>query len=445
MKLNREDILGSFNGIEEFIGLGKNIHYGMLVFTRFHENFHKILNASTEIGYIIYFLKRDVENASLENKFEYCNKINSIIAILEKYMENISEIFANTCELLIAYEYGNDIFCRVKETKKGIYSNYCFLFDHMNNMKLTTYGKIGVLLNAAVISLQECTAEKVVFNSLVGPKDLLEQLYISELPEIVIQRILFGEYLYKQTSFELNDILDVLQNAGFLVYIKEYVELVKSEEFKEFSDSISKNKELMNFQFHKSAKYFDAKDIKCNIVDKSIIMKKKSKFAYLSFDDDGFISAIKICDDNSYINGFINKDEIKEFFESVDSIMYNYMENDRIEIEKIDTNNKIMIEYFDDYETFFSKALSFKENARYVSVSDSEVYAISIGCLIDNLNVKKINMCILNGQYNMELYKMIEGIGGNCYYTDNMMECFKSKELFFGFSFALVFLLQVTS
>lgn len=41
---------------------------GMLVFTRFHENFHKILNASTEIGCIIYFLKGDVENASLENK-----------------------------------------------------------------------------------------------------------------------------------------------------------------------------------------------------------------------------------------------------------------------------------------------------------------------------------------------------------------------------------------
>ena len=92
MKLNSEDILGSFNGIEEFIGLGKNIHNGMLVFTRFHENFHKILNASTEIGYIIYFLKRDVENASIESKFEYCNKTNSIIDILEKYMENISEM-----------------------------------------------------------------------------------------------------------------------------------------------------------------------------------------------------------------------------------------------------------------------------------------------------------------------------------------------------------------
>lgn len=445
MKLNSEDILGSYDGIEEFIGLGKNIHNGMLVFTRFHENFHKILNSSTEIGYIIYFLKRDVENASLEKKFEYCNKINSIVEILEKYMENISEIFANTCELLIANEHGSDIFCRVKETKKGIYSNYCFLFDHMNSMALTTYQKIAILLNAAVISLQECTVEKVVSKSLVGAKGILEQLYTSESPEMVIQRVLFGEYLYKQRKFDLNHILNCLQSAGFLVYIQDYVEFIKSEEFKEFADGISENKEFMNFQFHKSAKYFDARDIKCNIVDKSIIMEEKSRFAYLNSDDDGFITAIKMSDDNSYIKGYINKDDIEDFLESVDSVMYNYMENNRIKIGKIDIKNKILIEYFDDYETYFLKALSLKENARYVSISDSKVNAISIGCLIDDLNAKRISMCIINGQYNKKLYKMIEDIGGKCYYTGNMMECFKSEELFFGFSFALVFLLQVTT
>jgi hypothetical protein len=54
-------------------------------------------------------------------------------------------------------------------------------------------------------------------------------------------------------------------------------------------------------------------------------------------------------------------------------------------------------------------------------------------------------MCIINGQYNKKLYKMIEDIGGKCYYTGNMMESFKSEELFFRFSFALVFLLQVTT
>lgn len=87
-------------------------------------------------------------------------------------MESISEIFTNTCELLIAKEHGSDIFYRVKETKKGIYSNYCFLLDHMNSMTLTIYKKIGVLLNATVISLQECTVEKVVSKSLVGPKEI---------------------------------------------------------------------------------------------------------------------------------------------------------------------------------------------------------------------------------------------------------------------------------
>ena len=48
-----------------------------------------------------------------------------------------------------------------------------------------------------------------------------------------------------------------------------------------------------------------------------------------------------------------------------------------------------------DYETYFLKALSLKENARYVSISDSKVYAISFGCLIDNLNAKRISMCII--------------------------------------------------
>ena len=150
-------------------------------------------------------------------------------------------------------------------------------------------------------------------------------------------------------------------------------------------------------------------------------------------------------DDNSYLKGYINKDDIEAFFESVDSVMYDCMENNRIEIEKIDVKNKILIEYFDDYETYFLKALSLKENARYVSISDSKVYAISFGCLIDNLNAKRISMCIINGQYNKKLYEMIEDNGGNCYYTDNMMECFNSEELFLGFSFALVFLLQVTT
>lgn len=445
MKFNTEDILGSFNGIEEFIGLGKNIHNGMLVFTRFHENLHKILNASSEIGYIIYFLKRDVENASKESKFEYCNKINSIIDILEKYMENTSEIFANTCELLIANEHGSDILNKVKETKKGIYSNYCFLFEYMNDMTLSTYKKIEVLLNAAVIALQDCSVEKVVSKGFVGPKELSELLYATELPEIVIQRILFGEYLYIRKEFDVNHILNCLQNAGFLVYIQDYVEFIKSEEFKEFADNVSDNNEFMNFQFHKSAKYFDEKAIKCNIVDKSIIMKEKSRFAYLSSDEDGFFTAIKMSDDNSYIKGYINKDDVEAFFESVDSVMYDCMENNRIEIEKINVKNKILIEYFDDYETYFLKALSLKENARYVSISDSKVYAISFGCLIDNLNAKRISMCIINGQYNKKLYEMIEDNGGNCYYTDNMMECFNSEELFLGFSFALVFLLQVTT
>ena len=69
------------------------------------------------MGWIIYFLKKDCEIAAENRDFEYCNRITAFVNVLEKFMENISEIFANTCELLAVKENGLDVKDYIKKCK----------------------------------------------------------------------------------------------------------------------------------------------------------------------------------------------------------------------------------------------------------------------------------------------------------------------------------------
>lgn len=47
MKLNKDDVLGSFDGFMSHIKIGKNIRSGMLIYTRLHEDAHRIFQSST--------------------------------------------------------------------------------------------------------------------------------------------------------------------------------------------------------------------------------------------------------------------------------------------------------------------------------------------------------------------------------------------------------------
>ncbi len=50
MKLNKDDMLGSFDGFMSHIKIGENIRSGMLIYTRLYEDAHRIFQSSTEMG-----------------------------------------------------------------------------------------------------------------------------------------------------------------------------------------------------------------------------------------------------------------------------------------------------------------------------------------------------------------------------------------------------------
>lgn len=445
MKLNKDDVLGSFDGFLSHINTGKNIRKGMLIYTRFHEDAHRIFQASTEMGWIIYFLKKDCEIAVENRDFEYCNRIIAIVNVLERFMENISEIFANTCELLAVKENGLDVKDYIEKCKKGEYKEYCFLFDYVNCLGGTFYDKIGTLLNASSKAMQKYDMAYVKIGLEGDISKLKEQLSSCEAPEVLLQRILYGEISYEKKQLEYNIILDVLEELGTLIYIKDFVSLVRTTWFEEFVDDILENKELLNLKFHESVVYFLWNEINCQDVSVEFFGAREADFVAIHSTQMEECVVYKCIGNKEVIKCCLDIDELNLLLDTVKYVMYKKGKNSKVDEILSLRKELVLVRFYDKIEDYFKAVFLLNKKARFVTVSDSKDYAVSFGGLVSKLASEELHFSVFNGLFSRILYQLVEALGGETFYSENILDCFETEDLKFAYCHALLFCLVATS
>jgi len=445
MKLNKDDVLGSFDGFMSHIKIGKNIRSGMLIYTRLHEDAHRIFQSSTEMGWIIYFLKKDCEIAAENRDFEYCNRITAFVNVLEKFMENISEIFANTCELLAVKENGLDVKDYIKKCKKGEYKKYCFLFDYVNCLEGSFYDKIGTLLNASSKAMQKYDTDYVKIGLEGEISKLKEQLLSCEVPEVALQRILYGEISYEKKEIEFNNIIDVLEGAGTLTYLKDFVSLVRTTWFEEFVDDILENKELLNLKFHESAAYFLWNEIKCQDVSVNNFVSRETDFVAIYSNQAEECVVYKYFGNKEVIKCCLDIDELDLLLDTVKYVMYEKGKSRKVDEILSLRKDLVLVIFYDKMEDYLKEVFLLNKKARFVTISDSKDYVVSFGMLISKLASKELHFSVFNGLFSRILYQLVEALGGETFYSEEMFDCFETEDLKFAYCHAMLFCLEATT
>ena len=445
MKLKEDNILGYFDGITSQINVGKNMSKGMVIYTRFHEDAHRIFQTFSEIGWIIYFLKKDCEVAAENNNFKYCNRFTAFVNILENFMENISEIVANTCELLAVNENGIDVEDYIENNKKKEYKKYCFLFDYINSMEGGFYDKTNFLFDAAFKTMQEYDMNRVRIGLEEGIAKLKEKLLVCEAPEIRLQRILYGEVEFEKKEFKIKDILNTLERLGALVYIKDFVTVIKNEYFEKIVDELNENKEFLNLAFHKNMRYFEWDKIKCKNVSKEFFLTQDTQLLVVfSTLKEECIAYKYNLEKSEIIRCQLDIEDLKTIFPTVKYVMYEKGKNDKIDSLLKLQENLILVRFYEKIDEYFKSIIMLGEKGKFMSVSDSHFYAVSFGMLVNELKNREIHFSIFNGLYSRILYEMVEQLGGKTYYRDDMSRMFENKEVLFAFSFTMLFCLEAT-
>lgn len=444
MKSNRADILGSFDGYISNIKAGKNIKGGTLIYTRMHEDAHKILQESTEIGWILYFLRRDSECAAENKDFGYCNKLNAFINVMEQHLENISEIFANTCELLAVNENGISVKSYIDGCKKEKYGKYCFLFEYVNGLGGALYEKIDYMLYAAKGSLQQYEVDFVKIGLSDGVSKLKERLSSCEYPEITLQRILYGQIQYKKKEIDLYDVLHKLESVGVLVYIQDYISLLKDRSYMDFVNESIDDKELQNFLFHMKEKYFDWSEIHCKTVSQKIFVGIESYCLAIHSDGKDEVVAFKFIDNGEIYKGYFCDEDLDRLISTVKCVMYDVGSEEKLINNLKKRKNVVLLEFYNDVYDYWRKIVVCGKYARFISVSDSEDYAVSYGGLTCQNERNIIYFSIYNGMYNSFIYELVRKMGGETFCMDEI-DGVLPDDLFLSYSFAMVFCLKATS
>lgn len=443
MKLNRKDVLGSFDGFASNIKSGKNIKNGMLIYTRFHEDAHKIFQASSEMGLIIFFLKTDSIIASKKGDFGYCNRITAFVDALEMFMENITEIFANTCELLAVNENGLDVKEYIGKFKKGEYKKYCFLFDDINCFSGSFYDKVNILLDASSKAMQKYGIDYVKIGLEEGIVELREKLASCEAPEILMQRILYGEVISEKKELELNKILNVLEELGTLKYINDFISLVRTPWFQKYVNEMLENKDLLNLKFHKNTAYFVWDDIKCKYVSLKDLISRKTDFVAIHTTESEECVVYKFFHDQGIIKCCIDVDELDIILDTVKYVMFERGKSNKVDKALYLRNNLILISFYSDIEDYFKMIILLKDKSRFITISSSKDYEFSFGGLIST--DREIHLSVFNGIFSPIFYQLVEVLGGKTYNTNNMSDFFETVDLMNAYGYVILFCLEATS
>lgn len=443
--MNRTGVLGSFDGFTANIRTGKNIINGTLIYTKFHEDAHRIFEASTEIGWIMYFLRQDSKVAAENNDFKYCNRITAFINVLEKFMENLSEIVANTCELLAVKENGGDVKKYIEEYKKGKYEKYCFLFDYVNMFNGSFYDKFGKVLNAASGAMQKFDAEFVMIGLGAEISQLKEKLACCEPPEMVLQRILYGEIDCVIKRIELNNILKLLEEMGTLLYIQDYVSIIKDSSFENLVEKLLEDKEFLNLQFHKSTRYFSWDDINCKNVNFQDFIVQEADFVAIQCQGKSECVGYKYIGEKDIIESCFDVVELETVIDTVKYVMYD-IESEEGLIEKLKgKENIILVKFFGNIEDYLEKIYVLNNNSKFIALADSRNYVLAYGSLTCQKEDNIVYFSVFDGRYGDVLYKMVERLGGEVLYKDDFDRLSFEDRRLFAYLMAFLFCLAATS
>lgn len=443
MKLNDNNVFGSFDGFNSNIQIGKNIKNGMLIYTRFHEDAHRIFQSSIEIGWIIYFLKRDCLIAAKNQQYGYCNRIVAFVNILEKFIENITEIVANTCELLFAKGNGLNVETYIA-TYKREYKPYCFLFDYINCLEGDVYNKIEILFDASIRAMQEYDTDFVKIGLEGKMMELRKRLSLCEPPELLMQRILYGEIAPDKKTLDIQNILNVLEELDTLQYIQNLVTLIRTKKIDGYVYDAIQNKELMNLRFHSNDVYFAWEKIGGSYVSLDSFKRVKTEFIAIDCTNDEECVAYKYFDKSKTIKCCIHLEDVDSILENVKYIMYEEGNDNTIVRELNMHGNLIAVKMYRKTDDYLEKIVSVNEQAKFVTISESKDYAVSFGCLISKIQNNEIYFSVFNGLFSRIFYNAVELFGGETFYNENMMECFEPIDLAHAFINTMLFCMVST-
>ena len=105
----------------------------------------------------------------------------------------------------------------------------------------------------------------------------------------------------------------------------------------------------------------------------------------------------------------------------------------------------VLVVFYDKIEDYFKELFWLNKNARFVTISDSEDYVVSFGVLISKSAKKELHFSVFNGLFSRILYQLVETLGGETFYSEEMLDCFENEDLLFAYCQAMLFCLAATT
>lgn len=103
------------------------------------------------------------------------------------------------------------------------------MFDYINCLEGDIYNKIEILFDASTRAMQEYDMDFVKIGLEGKMMKLRNRLSSCETPELLMQRILYGEIAPDKRALDIQNVLKVLEELDTLRYIKNLVAMLRTK------------------------------------------------------------------------------------------------------------------------------------------------------------------------------------------------------------------------